>query len=242
MESEEYKKMYQLEKSHWWFVSKRRLVKDLLRKSNNSLKTRLLDIGCGTGANLEEFSEIANAVGIDISPLAIQFSKMRGCRSLVRGSIDNLPFKNNVFNRITLLDVMYHRLVKEESISEVYRVLSKNGKVIITDSAFEFLRGPHDSVVHGIRRYNKRGLAGLAAGNGFKIERITYINFLLFPLVYATRCYRKMVCSKTVVSSDLKKVNPVLNCFLIMVQKFERFLLRFANLPIGSSILCILKK
>lgn len=234
MEPQEYEKMYQLEDSHWWFVNKRRLIRRFLKTNS-----KILDIGCGTGANLKAFSIYGRAIGIDISPLAIRSSLLRGCPFLVRASINNLPFKNNIFDTVTLLDVLYHRMVREDkkALVEVYRVLKKEGRVIITDSALEFLRGPHDVAVHGARRYDKARLRQLVEEAGFNIQRLTYTYFLLFPVICAIRLFKR-----TGSSSDLKSVHPILNYVLLMIQGIEGLLLKIVNLPIGSSILCVARK
>lgn len=243
MEPEEYEKMYQLEDTHWWFVSKRRLINSFLKKLGPSDKAHILDVGCGTGANLKLFCRNNKAVGIDISSLAMGFASLRGCPYLVRGSINNLPFKNNVFDAVTLLDVLYHRMVTEDKLAldEAYRITKENGKILITDSALEFLRSPHDKAVHGVRRYNKERLKQLVLDAGFKMEKLTYTNFFLFPFVCSVRLWKRLSKSEKI-SSDLKKVHPLLNHLLLMIQNFERFLLQFINLPIGSSILCIVRK
>lgn len=243
MEPQEYEKMYELEDKHWWFVSKRRLINNFLNKIKFNNKPYILDLGCGTGANLQSFCKYGKAVGMDISPLAIKFSSARECPYLVRGSVNNIPFKDNVFSAVTLLDVLYHKMVKEdkEALSGVYRIMGKGGKLIITDSALKILKGPHDAAVHGKCRYSKKDLKELVQNAGFKIERLTYINFLVFPFVFIIRMY-KNIFKETKHSSDLKEVHPVLNCILLGVQKIEGILLKFINLPIGSSIFCIAVK
>lgn len=240
MEPQEYEKMFQLEDTHWWFVSKRRLVNNFLKRIPNN--SYILDVGCGTGANLKLFSRYGTAIGMDISPLAIKFSSTRGCPYLVRSSINNLPFKNNIFDVVTLLDILYHRMVTEDkdALREVYRVVKKGGRIIITDSALEFLRGQHDLAVHGKKRYNKKGLMQIVQDTGFLIERLTYINFLLFPFIFFIRLWKKFFTSQS--TSDLKPVCPILNHILLGIQGFEGFLLKVVNFPVGSSILCIARK
>lgn len=239
MEPKEYEKMYQMEETHWWFVSKRNLVRSFLEKTDGYI----LDIGCGTGANLKSFSNFGKVIGIDVSPLAMSFSSRRGCPYLVRASADNLPFKDNIFDAVTLLDVLYHRMVERDkgAMAEVSRIVKQDGRIIITDSALEFLRSAHDAAVHGMRRYNKKNLRQVVQDAGFRIERLTYINFLLFPLVFVIRLWKKFFRRETD-SSDLKPVYPILNNILLKVQELEGLLLRFFNLPVGSSIFCVARK
>lgn len=243
MEPEEYEKMYELEGTHWWFVSKRRLVDSFLKNVQIPKNSYILDIGCGTGANLKSFSKYGKSFGIDVSPLAIKYSSMRGCSNLVRANINNLPFKKNIFDIVNLLDILYHKMVDEDkkALDEIYRIIKQGGRIFITDSALEFLRSPHDMAVHGKRRYNKWSLQKIVLDAGFKIERLTYINFFLFPVVFIVRLLKRLFISERA-ESDLKPVHPILNHILLGIQEIERLVLRILNLPIGSSILCIARK
>lgn len=242
MEPREYEEMFKLEDTYWWFVNKRKLICGFLKKALNNKNSYILDIGCGTGANLKSFSKYGRVFGTDISPFALRYSSIRGCSNLVGASINSLPFKDEIFNVIILSDILYHRMVSESSaLSNVYRILKIGGEVIITDSALEFLKGPHDMAVHGERRYYKKSLKQIINKAGFKVERLTYTNFLLFPVVCIIRLWRSF-SKKNELTSDVRRINPVLNYLFLIAQASERFLLKFTNLPIGSSILCIARK
>ena len=53
MEAELYRQMRDLEDRHWWFMGRRVIVASLLRRSGLAKNARMLDLGCGTGGNLE---------------------------------------------------------------------------------------------------------------------------------------------------------------------------------------------
>src|SRR5205823_3418886 len=72
---------------YWWFVGRRAIIGALVRDVVAARQRRrvtdpslqLLDIGCGTGANLPLLGQLAGdhgwVTGVDFSPLALQFAR-----------------------------------------------------------------------------------------------------------------------------------------------------------------------
>ena len=57
MYEHEYEAMYGLEDLYWWFVARRALSEELIANEVGGRKiARILDIGCGTGANMKTFA------------------------------------------------------------------------------------------------------------------------------------------------------------------------------------------
>jgi len=81
MDEIEYRKMFEVEDTHWWFRGKRAVVGGLIaRFAPADGRRRALDVGCGTGANLGLLAGYGDAFGIDLHPLALELSRRR-CRS-----------------------------------------------------------------------------------------------------------------------------------------------------------------
>lgn len=244
MEIDEYKKMYELEESHWWFVSKRNLIFSFFKKyyPKNNTKRMILDIGCGTGVILKEFNKFGKAYGIDLSEQAIKFCKLRGLKNVKEVSLDKLPFKSNYFDIIGCFDVLYHKNVKDDinALKEIARVCKKGGRLFITDSACKFLMGKHDVASHARTRYSAKEIKQKLESAGFEIERLTYYNFFLFPLVFLKR--KLSLLLNTSKSTDLKKENFLINNLLGLLMSIEKVLLNFMNFPFGVSIFCIARK
>ena len=242
MEEAEYRKMFEYEDTHWWFRGKRSVVAGVLARWGPARRAcRSLDVGCGTGANLELLGRYGEAHGVDVSPLALAFCRRRGLRNLACASAAGLPYRDRSFDVVAILDVLYHRRVSDvcASLREAYRVCRPGGLVVITDAAFEALRGPHDVAYHGARRFRRRELARAVAESGFTVVKCSYLNALLFPLAAAVRLLERGRLGASRPGSSLRRPRPAMNRVLEWVYGLEARLLPHADLPFGLSVLVV---
>jgi ubiquinone/menaquinone biosynthesis C-methylase UbiE len=96
---------------------------------------RILDLGCGTGFFLEDISKChANTVGLDLSEAMLAIGKEKpGVGRFVAGDGSNLPFISESFDVIVCRGSLHHMPNLEATLSEIYRVLVPEGRVIITE-------------------------------------------------------------------------------------------------------------
>src|SRR5215218_9415705 len=93
MQSHHYPILYEVEETHWWYVGRRRIIQFLVEKICTRLSNpspKILDVGCGTGANLKMLAEFGKTEGVDISPQAVDFCRERGLNSVKLGAIEQL--------------------------------------------------------------------------------------------------------------------------------------------------------
>ncbi len=106
-----------------------------LSKNFNLKNKRVLELGVGTGANLNFFIEKKLKVfGIDGSKVALKIANKNLKRKkkfikLVQGDIIKLPYQNNFFDYIIDCECLYANSLKDTKkiLSEVNRVLKKGG-------------------------------------------------------------------------------------------------------------------
>lgn len=245
MEPEEYQRNYDLEDWHWWFVGRQSTVRNLLQKFVRPRgNQRILDVGCGTGTMTKFLGQYGGVAGVDISEIALGFCRKRDLDSLLRATALALPFADNSFELVTAFDVVYHKRVEDDlkALKEFHRVCKNNGLLVITACAFDFLRGEHDVAVHGARRYTLGELKGKLKRAGFEVEKATYTNALLFPLVLTNRLWGKLRRSRRRAKSDLGPVNRYLNTVLAWISKLEAFSLKRIDFPFGSSVVCLARR
>jgi len=239
MDAQVFTEHYDLEDTHWWFRSKRTLVLSLLRRYG-ALGGPGLDVGCGAGGTLAVLARQGAWVGVDADPAALELSRRRGLPRLAGSVAEALPFRAGTFAACLCLDLLYHRNVVSEggALRECHRVLRPGGVLIVTDSAFQWLRSAHDEAVHGARRYTRRELVDRVQAAGFTPLLATYAYCLIFPAVAAVRLARRGAAG----GSDVFPVPRPLNAALLGVQAVERALLRVGSLPFGSSVVLVGRK
>ena len=107
------------------------VVKNMLKSSKAKL---VLDIDCAEGFITNFLSQLpAYVVGVDIDEsIKIAKKKVSGT-DFIRATITNLPFKNECFDAITLLEILEHLPdpTLDEGIKEVDRVLKPGGILLI---------------------------------------------------------------------------------------------------------------
>ena len=96
MQQHTYAIMDGVEDTHWWFVGRRAILESFLKRivvglSNSAgsrtadegvrVPLRILDVGCGTGANIRMLSQFGEAEGVDVSDDALEFCLKKARRA-----------------------------------------------------------------------------------------------------------------------------------------------------------------
>ena len=210
-------------------------------------RPRMLDAGCGTGQMLKHLQQHGDAVGLDLSPEAIAFAASRDAKNLVLGSVTKPPFSPGSFDIALALDVIEHVDDDRTILKGLLELIKPGGALILTVPAYESLWSDHDKINHHRRRYRTEQLQSCVESAGFDVERITYCNTILFPVVYVTRraqSLKRRFFPKpdAEISSDLHSYPGLLNSALYRVMLFENRLLRRWNMPAGVSILAVARR
>lgn len=243
MEKHLYKEHFELEKKHWWFISKNKIImsfvrKNLPRKSN----PKILDAGCGPGPMLNDLSKLGSLSAMDYSQDAIEFCKTKNTCDLRQGSFpDNVPFEKNQFDLIVCLDVIEHIDDDRNSVKALHDLLVNDGKMIITVPALMCLWSRWDDLNAHKRRYNIQNFKEVLSVNNFEIEKISYYNSFLFPIVFVVRWFNETF-NKNSKSSDTDMPSPLANYILTKIFSFEEVVLRYSNFPIGVSLIAVVRK
>jgi SAM-dependent methyltransferase len=241
----EYQTIYRTELHHWWYRGMASITRTLLRRwysFNNGL--RILDAGCGTGAAMTTIlAGYGTVTGLDLSAIALSFSRLRGADRLLQASVTHLPFPAQIFDLITCFDVLYHADVTDDALalSEFVRILVTGGRVLLRLPAYNWLRSGHDRVIHTARRYTTIQVKDLMLRSGLIIERLTYANMFLFPAVLGKRLTERMFPRRQD-RSDLLINTGSLNSVLACILELEAPLLAHSSLPFGSSIFALGRK
>ena len=237
MYEQEYEEMYRLEGSYWWYIARRSLAEELLiAEINRRDSVRMLDVGCGTGANAIAFERLAPTVGIDSSMDALHFCRKRGLQRVTLTPLEDLPFGSGSFDIITALDVLEHSDDDLRCLREIHRVLKPRGLVLITVPAYGFLWSEHDEALKHRRRYTAHELRNKLTVTGFEVVRTSYFISTLFVPILALRIWQGLRKDSTHPRTSIQVLPNWLNSALVGLLGLERKLFHRINIPFGVSI------
>lgn len=243
MQEHTYSIMYEVEGKHWWFAGRRRIISEFVRGVCRKLKParpRILDVGCGTGANLQMLSEFGVAEGVDVSTEALEFCRARGLDQVKQGAAEHLPFADETFDLVTGLDVVEHLDDDIGGLQEMRRVLSPEGRVVLFVPAFMFLWGVQDDISHHRRRYTLPELKQKLNEAGLAVERASYANITFFMPILVGRVLMRLTGLRP--ASENNITIGALNGLLGRVLGAESWWLRRLSFPFGVSIICVARR
>jgi SAM-dependent methyltransferase len=232
--------LYEVEGSHWWYIGRRRIIASFVERICREIKDhrpRILDVGCGTGANLMMLSQFGETEGVDISHDALSFCRERGLQNVRHGAAEKLPYGDGEFDLVTALDVVEHLDDDLAGLREFRRVLRPGGHILLFVPTFMFLWGVQDEVSNHRRRYRLPELRRVVEKAGFEIERTTYANLSFFAPILLVRKFMRLTGMRTETENSINV--SALNNIFGKVFGAEASLLRHMNFPFGVSGLCV---
>lgn len=241
MEEDYYRHMADIQARHWWYEGRRRILESVIRRLNLPASASILEVGCGTGANLPMLQKFGAVAGVEPHEWARRHAAgMSGCD--VRDGMlpGEIPF-SGPFDLVGAFDVIEHVDQDLESLRALYRLTKPGGHALFTVPAWRFLWSQHDVVNHHKRRYARGEFESLLRQAGFSIEFISYYNFWLFPAVALVRVIKNAM--KIDGRPDMTRPgNSLINALLARIFASERFLLNSCRLPFGVSIVALCRK
>jgi SAM-dependent methyltransferase len=241
------------EDHHWWFASRTRALNAVLsRLLPQSPQFRLLDVGCGAGNMIHHLSRYGRVKGLEIDPRPVKVARQRGYDVDLFDVTQPMPFDENTFDAVTALDVIEHNQDDLAILADSYRVLKPGGHMIITVPALMWLWSHNDDINAHVRRYTAAELKEKLRQTGFKVCRVSYNNFFVFPLAAALILLRRSAQKQPELAShhldqeeyqvEMEPASSPVNAVLTQVGKLEAALIRHVNLPIGTSLIAVGQK
>jgi len=232
------------ERDHFWFKGFRRFMAPLLAQAVRNRQTpRILDCGCGTGHNLALLRLYGAPVGIDLTWTGLAFARGRGERAIAQATAASLPFPDATFDVVTSFDVIYalDDAVEAAALGEMFRVLRPGGHLVLNAAAMDVLKGNHSVLANEVRRYNRRTLSDRLTRTGFEIRRMSYTNATILPIVAAVRLFQRASGHEESNQEISVPPGPV-NAALTGALAVEARLLRFVDMPFGSSVMALAQR
>ena len=144
------------------FYFARKGLHDHIQQAAHHVSGKALDVGCGQKPYRSIFQNVTEYIGMDIEESGHDHSN-ENIDVFYDGKI--FPFEDDVFDSIVCNQVLEHVFNPVEFLSEMYRVLKKGGKVLLT---VPFVWDEHEQP-YDYARYSSFGLRHLVESAGFTV-------------------------------------------------------------------------
>ena len=236
MERAVYDRMAAIDRDHWWFVGRRRIVAALIERFRPKAQPlAILEVGCGTGSNIPLLQQYGAVDAIEPDDHARAFAAERSGIAIRGGYLpDGVVLEDGRYDLIVLLDVLEHIPEDRASLGVLRRKLAPGGRLLLTVPAMPRLWSAHDVAHHHQRRYTMRALEAVVHGAGFRTLHRTHFNSLLLPVVVAVRFLKRLRGAEG--GDDDALPSPAANRMLAGLFGWERHAAVRGLLPLGISI------
>lgn len=252
MRIEQFQLHADIELRHWWFVARRRIVERLIAEVVPPSPTAtIIDIGCGTGANIAALAERYSCVGIDTSAEAVALARKRfpGVKFVAGQAPQDLAEVMPKARLVMLMDVLEHVSDDFALLSSLLAAAPVGCHFLLTVPADESLWTAHDEAFGHYRRYDRKRLEGTWAGLPVTALLQSHFNARLLPLIRLVRFWdRRRGRAAGRSGTDFWLPSRPVNAFLTAVYAGEvRRLLRLLGgrgraYRAGASLIALLRR
>lgn len=206
-----------------------------LQKFKQNLRGDILEVGCGIGNFTNTLASFGKVWAFDINNEYVKQTKklVLGKVLVGFGDVENGKyfFNDQKFDTVVCLNVLEHIKSDSAALNNLFKLLKREGRLILLVPAHQFLYGEIDKSIGHFRRYTKSQLISKLKQIGFKIVSLRSLNFLGALGWFIAG---KVLKLNTVGETNIKIFNLIAPFILSLEDLFEP--------PIGTSILIVAEK
>ena len=147
---------------------------------------KILDFGCGTGNYMEALKkrDYINLFGVDISDEMCKIAFEKTGAIIKTGSHLNIPFDNDHFDGITVIDVIHFVNEIQDLFNEFHRISKTNGRIFIATQSHAQLESriyskyfPTTTEIDKLRHHTINNIISVAESRGLSLISVKdYLN------------------------------------------------------------------
>jgi len=242
MKAEKVQTEKELEANYWWFVGRRAILEQVLRRLGNHTQLAV-DVGCGSGRNMQLLSRYCeHVIGFDRSPAALQLAASQTF-PIACADGQAIPLADSSVDLLSAFDVLEHIESDVLALQEFHRVLRPQGFLIVAVPAYRFLWSEHDEALKHRRRYVASELHIKLTCAGFRVLKRSYaVFFAFFPIAFYRLLRGLFPKDPLAPRASYVILPPLLNKLMVSLLKVEAWMMGGIALPWGSSIIVVAQK
>jgi len=235
MERHVYDRMAEIDRDHWWFVGRRKILTALIERWRpRAGPLRILEIGCGTGSNIAMLQQFGTVDAVEPDDHARAFAAQRTGLAIKGGYLPDVALDDGHYDLIVLLDVLEHIPDDRQALAALRSKLAPGGRLLLAVPAMPSLWSGHDVAHHHQRRYTAGTLEAVVRSAGYRKLHRTAFNSLLLPAIVGVRWMNRLLGRS---GGDEDRIPPApLNRMLALLFGAERHAAVHGLLPAGVSL------
>jgi SAM-dependent methyltransferase len=223
-----------IEDKLWWVRGRKHIIREYLRAANAIAPTqRIIDIGCGSGGNLDVLAEFGRVTAVDRSDTLAARARRRNIATAVYSSeVFEMQETADIF---TLFDVLEHIEDDTQFLLRLRSIARARHLLLVSVPACQWLFSAHDELLHHYRRYSKQSLRRVLMNAGYVTLRSGYFMSCLFPLAVGSRYVEKTAAffGRKQAEVSIGAVPGWLGNVLTRLLQTEAILSRLVTFPVG---------
>jgi len=195
------------------------------------IKKKILEVGPGNCVFLQRYYRISKEIHLFEPSSKIRNKLKKKTKKLKKVKLLSKYCKTK-YDTIIYLDVLEHIRNDEKEILSAYKRLKKNGNLIISVPAFQYLYTDYDRKIGHYRRYDKKSFEKIFNKLKLKSYQMTYFDSIGYALIFLSKFLA--VSNRVNFRGSVKLWN-----FLIPISKILDV---FLSIFIGKSLMVIITK
>ena len=217
-----------LEETYWWYHARKEIIADTVQRYLRP-GSEIIDFGSGSGVIARHLVDLGlKVLAADISVPALAACRQRGLNTL---DLNNDWPAPAIADCVLACDVLEH-VEDDLGLLRKLKLTLRPAGLLIAE----------DYISSHVRRYTRSLLQRRVRKAGFFIERTSYFNTLLLPLVALVLFYKRLFRPRDMYISDIQPLPQWQNNILYTIFAVERYILPHCDFPAGASLLIIARK
>jgi SAM-dependent methyltransferase len=240
----EISRLAEFEDWYWWHRARTEIVTSVLRRTVPTGSKRILDVGCGAGGTSLALREFGSVLGVDFRPSASEAARARGLQ-VASMDLRSLGVRTGSVDIAVALDVLEHVDDDHAAGLELSRVLKRDGVLLVTVPAYQWLWSSHDVALGHVRRYTRGSLTRVLEQAGFSVETASYAMSFAFPPAAVLRLFERAFRRRSrdnAPQSGYVRLPSLANAALTRLVALDRHIIGRLPIPWGLSVIAFARK